>query len=242
MMSRAVLLLSGLLVCSAAPAQETLVFTTEAYPPFSFRAPDGTSRGAGVDQVSAMMAEIGQPYRIEIMPWARAIALAETQPMHCVFAAARTPERETRFKWVIPLFVDRAILVARDDSAIGDIGIDEAKTRLVGTHRADYTETLLHTMGFANIDVSADFETNVRKLIEKRIELMPMSEGVFADLKARGTPLREVTTLSLQPLGLACHLSLPDSLVARLQGELDRLVKSGEQDRILSSYGVVRPR
>ncbi|MCJ8519353.1 ABC-type amino acid transport substrate-binding protein [Pseudorhizobium tarimense] len=110
------LLFACLTAATCAHADEPLIFTTEAYPPFSFREQDGTNRGGGIDQLKAMIEEIGRPYDIQIMPWARAIALAETQPMHCVFAAARTPEREGRFKWVIPLFVNRSILVAREDS------------------------------------------------------------------------------------------------------------------------------
>jgi polar amino acid transport system substrate-binding protein len=237
-----VLLLVGLMSGLPALAQDTLTFTTEAYPPYAYREADGTNRGAGIDQVTTMMADIDSPFRIEIMPWARAIALAETQPMHCVFAAARTPEREARFKWVLPLFVDRAILVTRQGSGLASLDMEAAKSRLVGTHRADYTEVLLEEMGFGSIDVSADFGTTVRKLIEGRIELMPMSESVFLEMLAKGMPLEKGVTLSTQPLGFACSLSLPDALITQLQAALDKLISTGAQDRILASYGVARPR
>lgn len=237
-----VLLLVGLMSSSTAFAQETLTFTTEAYPPFSYRDDTGTNRGAGVDQVTTIMADVDSPFRIEIMPWARAIALAETQPMHCVFAAARTSEREKRFKWVLPLFVDRAILVTRQGSGLASLDIEAAKGRLVGTHRADYTEVLLKEMGFGSVDVSADFGTTVRKLVEGRIELMPMSESVFLEMLAQGTPLEQGVTLSTQPLGFACNLGVPDALITQMQAALDALISTGGQDRILASYGVARPR
>ncbi|MCJ8519354.1 polar amino acid transport system substrate-binding protein [Pseudorhizobium tarimense] len=123
-----------------------------------------------------------------------------------------------------------------------DISLEDAESYLVGTHRADYTEALLERLGFPLIDVSADFETNVRKLIEKRIVLMPMSEGIFADMLAKRAQIREVATLDLQPLGFACNPTLSDALIAKMQAVLDRLVASGEQDRILSSYGIVQPK
>lgn len=237
-----VLLLAGLTPVSAALAQNSLTFTTEAYPPFAFREADGTNRGAGIDQVTAMMADLDLKFDIEIMPWARAIALAETQPMHCVFAAARTPDRENRFKWVMSLFVDRALLVARQGSGLAGLDIEAAKSRNVGTHRADYTELLLADMGFRSVDISADFGTTVRKLLEDRIELMPMSESVFKEMLARGTPLEEVGTLSTQPLGFACHPEVPDAVIGQMQDALDTLIATGEQDRILAAYGVAASR
>jgi len=63
-----VLLLVGLMSSLPAFAQETLTFTTEAYPPFSYRDDTGTNRGAGVDQVTTIMADVDSPFRIEIMP------------------------------------------------------------------------------------------------------------------------------------------------------------------------------
>lgn len=237
----AILLLAAIGPVSAALADDLLTFTTEAYPPYAYREADGTNRGAGIDQVTTMMADIDSPYQVEIMPWARAIALAETQPMHCVFAAARTPEREARFKWVLPLFVDRALLVAREGTGLGSLDIEAARSRHLGTHRADYTEVLLADMGFRSVDISADFATTVRKLLEDRIELMPMSESVFHELRAQGKPLEEVLILSTQPLGFACNLSLPDTLIAQMKTALEKLIATGAQDRILASYGVFRP-
>jgi polar amino acid transport system substrate-binding protein len=237
-MKIAVLLLACLSFAVAAHAQQTLVFSTESYPPFSYRELGGNYRGVGVDQVEIIMRDTGTPYTLEIMPWARAIAMAETQATHCVFAAARTPEREPRFKWVVPLFVDRSILVRHAGSKVTAATLDEAKQYTVGTHRADYTEGLLKGFGFPKIDLSADVDTTLRKLLQDRIDMMTMSEGVFEKLKTAGMPVEKVVLFSEQHLGIACHLDVPDELIASMQASLDRLIKDGVQNAILKRYGI----
>ncbi len=232
------LLLATVSFASGAIAEDSIVFTTESYPPFSYQEPDGTYRGVGIDQVDIIMKEAGTPYTLEIMPWARAITLAETQSMHCVFAAARTPEREPRFKWVVPLFVDRNILVRHAGSNITASTMDEAKRFTVGTHREDYTEGLLRSFGFPKIDLSADVDITLRKLLSDRIEMMPMSEGVYDKLKAEGTPIEKVMLFSEQHLGIACNKDVPDALIARMQANLDQLIKDGVQSAILKRYGI----
>ncbi|WP_117193676.1 substrate-binding periplasmic protein [Rhizobium terrae] len=240
-MKIAMLLLACLSLANDARAQQPIVFSTESYPPFSYQEPGGNYRGAGIDQIELIMSDIGTPFTLEILPWARAIALAETQSMHCVFAAARTPEREPRFKWVVPLFIDRNVLVRHAGSGVAATTIDEARRYTVGTHRADYTESILTNAGFAKIELSADIDTTLRKLLQDRIDLMPMSEGVYEKLRAQGIPIEKVMLLSEQNLGIACNRDVPDDLIARMQANLDRLIKDGVQNAILQRYGINLP-
>jgi polar amino acid transport system substrate-binding protein len=237
-MKIALLLLASFGLAFPAAAQEPIVFSTEAYPPFSYQEPGGNYRGVGIDQVEIVMKEAGLPYVMEIMPWARAIALAETQPMHCVFAAARTPEREKRFKWVVPLHVDRSVLVRHSTVSITASTMDEAKRFIVGTHREDYTETLLRDRGFPKIDLSADVDTTLRKLLSDRIEMMPMSQTVFEKLKAQGTPVEKVMLFSEQHLGIACNSDMPDEIIGKMQDNLDRIISDGVQAAIYQRYGL----
>jgi polar amino acid transport system substrate-binding protein len=241
-MKTALLLLASFILASDAAAQNPIVFVTESYPPFSYQEPGGKYRGAGIDQIEIIMQKTQVPYTVEILPWARAIAMAETQARHCVFAAARTAEREARFKWVVPLFIDRSILVRHGGSKVSAATMDEAKEYTVGTHRADYTEGLLRSFGFPKIDLSSDIDTTLRKLLEDRIEMMPMSEGVYEKLRAAGTAIEKVIVFSEQYLGIACNRATPDELIATMQANLDRLIKDGVQTAILGRYGLNQPK
>ncbi len=240
-MKTALLLLASFGFASGVAAQHPIVLMTESYPPFSYQEPGGKYRGAGIDQVEIIMREAQVPFTLEILPWARAIAMAETQADHCVFAAARTAEREPRFKWVVPLFVDRNILVRHGGSKVSAATMEEAKQYTVGTHRADYTEGLLKSFGFPKIDLSSDIDTTLRKLLEDRIEMMPMSEGVYEKLRSTGTAIERVIVFSEQHLGIACNRATPDALIATMQTHLDRLIKDGAQTAILNRYGINQP-
>lgn len=238
-MTHLVLALAFTLMTITAKAAE-IRFATEPYPPYSFADDTGTAQGAGVEQVRAIMARLDTKidYTIEVMPWARAIALAETRANHCTFAAARTPEREERFKWVTPLLMDINLLVARNDSDVKVQSLSEATALSVGTQREDYTEQLLRDKGFARIDLSNSFDLTLAKLLRGRIDLMPMSQGVYDTLLANGTPIHVITELSRQALGIACNKRVPDNVIEAMQASLDRLRASGEQNRILTRFGL----
>lgn len=223
---------------------ESITFTTESYPPYSFLTPSGKAAGVGVDLVSAIMRLSGgqNGYSFEIMPWARAIALAETTKNHCVFAAARTKDREKDFQWITPFFSDINLLVALKSSPVDARTIEQARKYTVSTQRGDYTQKLLQENGFQKIDVSANFDVSLAKLMAGRIDLIPMSEAVYNKLIREGAPLRQLMTFSEQKLGIACNKQVAPELIARMQAALDTLRASGEKDRILLNYGLQPPR
>jgi polar amino acid transport system substrate-binding protein len=236
-MKKLLLLALMALPCFTASAlAETVSFVTEEYAPFNYR--DGkVIKGATVEQVQKVMADIGVDYTIEVMPWARAYSLARSTPMTCVFATAHNGTRGPLFKWVEPLLVDRNILITRQGSGVSAANLEEAKKYVVGTQRDDYTQVTLEEKGFTKLDVASDFNATLRKLLGGRIDMMPISELYFDKLKAE-QPLQMVTVLSSQPMSIACEKNFPDDLLARMQASLDKLIASGEQKQIFLKYGL----
>ncbi len=227
-------------LCACTARADEIHLMTESYPPYSFHAPDGSVDGASVAQVRAIMDGLHDKvtYTVDIMPWARAIAYAETQPDSCVFLAARTPERENRFAWVTPLLMNANLLVARKDGSVKATSVEEALQVPVGTQREDYTEEILKEKGFVRIDLSATFDNTLAKLLAGRIDLMPMSEEVLHKLVNEGSPIRAIAPLSKQEFGIACNRAMPPDKIADMQASLDRLRTSGEQDRIQARFGL----
>ncbi|MFN4207451.1 MAG: substrate-binding periplasmic protein [Agrobacterium albertimagni] len=226
-----------MLSLAAAPvaAADVIHFTTEDYPPYNFRV-GSEIRGAGYDQVLLMMKDINVRYTIEMMPWARAIALAESEPMHCVFTTAHIPERDTRFKWVEPVAVGRNFMVSHKNSGIKVADIEEAKRHIVGTQRNDYTQTLLENEGFPKIDLATDLKLTLKKLESKRIDLMPISEQHYIELLEKGIDLEAQFVFSEQKFAIACNVNFPADLLARMQGALDKLISDGTQAEIFETY------
>ncbi|MBB3394635.1 MULTISPECIES: transporter substrate-binding domain-containing protein [unclassified Rhizobium] len=213
-----------------------VILATEEYPPFSYR--DGkTIKGASVEQVEKVMKDAGIDYKIAMMPWARAYNLAQTTPMSCVFTTAHSAKRDPMFTWVEPLLVDRNILITRSGSGVTAKNLEEARQYTIGTQREDYTEATLKENGFTKLDVATDFNATLRKLLNGRIDMMPISEIYFTKLKTE-QPLEKVTVLSTQPMGIACEKNFPSDLLARMQEALDNLIADGTQKTIFTRYGL----
>jgi polar amino acid transport system substrate-binding protein len=211
---------------------------TEEYPPFSYR--EGKAmKGASIEQIDRMMTAAGIDYTVEMMPWARAYSLAQTTPMTCVFTTAHNAKRDPMFKWVEPLLVDNNVLIAKTGSGISAMDLEEAKKYTIGTQREDYTETVLKEKGFTKLDVTTDFSATLRKLLNGRVDMMPISEIYFDRLKTE-QPLQKVAVLSSQLMGIACEKGFPGDLLAQMQAALDRLIADGTQKAIFMKYGLHR--
>ncbi len=231
------LILALLGLSSFAPAKaETVTLYTEDYPPFSYR--EGKElKGASVDQVEAVMTAAGIDHKVEMMPWTRAYALAQTTAMTCVFTTAHSQQRDALFKWVEPLLLDQNILITKSGSGVSANNIEDARRYTVGTHRGDYTETLLKEKGFTRIDVASDFNASLRKLLNGRIDMMPISESFYEKLK-KEQPLEKVALLSSQPLGIACEKNFPPDLLVKMQDALSKMIADGTQRAIFQKYGL----
>lgn len=230
----------GLFFLSAgltAAAAEPVRVLTEPYPGYS-TVIDGKVVGAGADQVHLLFQRAGIDYRMDIMPWARAYHLATHEPRTCIFATNHTPERHALFKWVEPLGGGRVVLVRRAGSAVAPRTLEEAKAFTVGVQRGDYAADYLLKQGFGKLDYAADFSLTLKKLVSGRIDLAMTSDAAFRAETAKGQPLEEVLSMPAAIYALACSLDVPTATIRLLQGKLDEMILSGEQDRIYLANGM----
>lgn len=216
---------------------ETLHFVTEEYAPFNYTK-DGKITGIAVDQVETIAKAAGIDYTLEIMPWARAFAMAENQPNTCVFTTGYNRERIKRFIWVNPLLKDQMVLIKRQGDAHNGLTLAKALELKVGSQRGDFAVEALELLGFKNIDLAADIDITLRKLLSGRIDLMPTSVKTYKKLIKDGIPVEKAMLMDGQIYGLACNRQTPKHLIAGLQAELDKLILNGDQDRIFTAYGL----
>lgn len=222
---------------ATAAVAEPLKLVTEDYPPYAYRE-NGKLIGASVEQIERMMTATGQEYTMEMMPWARALALAEKQPRHCVFTTTHNAERDPHFKWVEPLLWGRTLLVRKAGTAVSPTTIEQARDFKVGATRDDFTADLLKAKGFAKIDLATDFNLNLKKLMLGRIDMMPMAEDYYNKLRREGTEIDRVLLLSEQIFSLACNKSVADEEIVRMQSALDRIIADGTQAKLFQKYGI----
>jgi polar amino acid transport system substrate-binding protein len=224
-------MIAGILALLATTAYaDPLRLVTEDYPPYSYR--EGAMlKGSSVDQVNLLMKEAGLDHTLEIMPWARALALTEKQPRYCVFTAAHNAERDPKFKWVEPLLSGRTLLINPQT-------LDEARQLLVGTTRNDFTADILKAQDFKRVDLATDFNLTLKKLMLDRIDLMPIAEDYYVKLRREGTEIEKVLVLSEQIYSIACNKAVPDDEIVRMQTALDKLIADGTQAALFKKYGL----
>lgn len=231
------LIASILALLATTAAADPLKLVTEDYPPYAYRS-GGALTGSSIDQVNLMMEETGFEHTIEMMPWARALALAEKQPDHCVFTTAHNAERDAKFKWVEPLLAGRTLLIRTSGSKVNPLTLEEAREYLVGATRNDFTADILKAQNFKRVDLAADFNLTLKKLLLGRIDLMPIAEDYYVKLRRDGVAVERVIVLSEQIFSLACNKAVPDDKIARMQAALDRIVSDGTQAALIKKYGL----
>jgi polar amino acid transport system substrate-binding protein len=229
-------MLLPLLFAGAAQA-EPLKLVTEEYPPFSFREKN-VFKGASVDQVDILMKGAGLAYSIDMMPWARALALAETNKSTCVFTTVHNDERDGKFKWVEPLLTGRTVLIRKASAAVAPRTLAEATKYVIGTQRGDFTADVLKANHFSKVDLASDFNFTYKKLTLGRIDMMPISETYYNKLRREGAQVEFVLVLAEQVYSIACNKGVPDETIGKMQAALTTLISDGTQTALFARYGL----
>jgi polar amino acid transport system substrate-binding protein len=229
-------ILLPLLLAGVAHA-ETLKLVTEEYPPFSFRE-NKVYKGVSVDQVNVLMTRANLDYSIDMMPWARALTLAETDPSTCVFTTVHNDERDKKFKWVEPLLSGRTVLIRKRGTSVDPKTLAEATKYVIGTQRGDFTADVLKSNHFAKVDLASDFNLTYKKLMLGRIDMMPISEKYYEKLRREGSEVEFVLVLAETIYSIACNKGVADDTIAKMQQTLTALIADGTQKTLFLKYGL----
>jgi polar amino acid transport system substrate-binding protein len=219
-------------------AATPLHITTEHSPPSSMRGADGAITGRATDKIRALMERTGTEYRIEQLPWKRALMMAQTQANTCVYSTSRTPEREALFKWIGPTDEAEWQLWGRADHDFPLNTLDDARKLRIGTAIGDARDDYLRSRGF-NVEAVSNDLINPHKLLLNRIDLWAVavrngSAGPSqADWAGKVVPLLVFHRVQVY---LACNRSMPDQQVERLNAALADLRRDGTVPRIDRKY------
>ena len=118
MPTRWIAITAGLALMGNCQADE-LRFVTEDFPPFTYASATATAdRAAGpfVEIVEAVCARMGVDCPVQLLPWRRALALAEMGEVDGIFTVIRSPERERAFHLTRMLVTSRYGVYARSSS------------------------------------------------------------------------------------------------------------------------------
>lgn len=242
------LLGAGLLFSSLAraelPEDYKVLLQTENFPPYNMAvngknfAREENLAGIAVEIVRETFNKAGIAYVMTLrFPWARAYKMALEMPNNGAFVMARLPEREKLFKWVGPIGPDDWVMLARADSNINLISLEQAKSYRVGAYKGDAIDEHLRKQGLQPISSLRDQE-NAHKLMAGTIDLWATGDpaGRYLAKQEGVTGLKTVLRFDSAELYLALNEQTPDEVVERLQKALDELRAAGEVDKIFQKY------
>lgn len=221
------LLLAGL--CTAASAAPSIYITTE-HPLTQGTAPKVVATPLA-ERVRQIAVRSGIGHSLQQFPWKRAYAMALARPDGCVYATARTPEREALFKWAGPFDVNEWVLVGRAGRDYHIKTLADARKYRIGTYNGDARHEYLLAKGF-NVDPAQTDSVNSQKLLMGRIDLWAsaLPKGGTSEFAAY-FPDSMVPVLSFRRVGLyiACNKAVPDAVVARMSSAMEALDREEAQ-------------
>ncbi|MDT9001692.1 transporter substrate-binding domain-containing protein [Paucibacter sp. APW11] len=238
------------LAATAAPArpawasEQALVGYTEDLPPLNYHDKDG-AQGFSVELLRLMAIQAGLPLTLEVLPWARALQLAEANPRGLLFSLTRTPEREAQYQWVGPISPRRILiykLASRRDLKLGSLA--ELKQAKLGVRRGSAAVQRLLAEGFkpgVNIELGIDDANNLRKLLAGRMDYLLMLDWAAAwnlrQLQLPASTLQPVLDFDVSSAyWYGLRADADSALVKRLQQALDAIKRDGRYERLRQRY------
>lgn len=217
-----------------------LTLLTEEYPPVTFMK-EGKVTGFVTDMVREIIARQGIADTIKLTSWDEAYKSALSRPNVVLFSAERTEKREKLFQWVGPVGKNSAILYAKKGSGIKIKSLEEArKIAAIATTTDWFTEQYLKSKGFTNLVSSPLPVTNVRQLMDGKVQL-----SVFTDITAPEIvknagygmdDLEPVFTVSNTYFFIAISQGTAPDTVKKWQSSLDGLKADGTFEKIYRRY------
>lgn len=229
---------------AAAAADDTLQGFTENLAPLNYQ-DDVGPQGFSVDLLRMVAAGAGQKLELHVLPWQRAMQMAEAQPASVLFSLTRTPEREAQFQWLGPITQRRILiykLASRTDLSLTQLG-DLGATR-IGVVRDSAADKQLQASGLKpgqQLEHGLDDATNVRKLIAGRMEYVALLDWAAAfhlrQLKLPYATLQPVMDHDItKAYWYGLRTDTDPALVKKLQAELDAIKRDGRYERLKQRY------
>ena len=225
-------------------ADRKLNIVTEEWAPYNY-SENGALKGFSVEIVQAIAQLLNADIDIQLMPSMRAKASLENNQRTMLVTMLRTPERDTKYKWIGPLGDSSIYFYKRKGNPLEVSTLEDTKkVRSICSRQGGLTTSKLREAGFTNLEASAsDGNAVYRMLIFGRCDLAVSDSplGVIHLLKQMNYPLDAVVQTPVKliaaPIYIACSKDISDAEIARWQMALDKLKTSVAFQAILKRYG-----
>jgi len=231
------------LAASCWAADQKLSIVTEEWAPYNY-SENGALKGFSVEIVRAIAQGLNADIDIQLLPTMRAKASLESNKRTMLITMLRTPERETRYKWIGPLGDGSIYFYKRKGNPLEVATLEETRSvRSICSRHGGLTTSKLLAAGFTNLETGASDGIAVyRMLIFGRCDLAVSDSplGVIHLLKQMNYPpdavVQTPVKLVASPLYIACSKDISDAEIARWQAALDSLKSSGVFQAMQKKY------
>lgn len=228
--------------------QVPLRFVTEPFPPYTY-ATDGRAAGPMVDVLQAACTRLAWSCSIEVLPWRRALNMAQHAEVEGIFTIVDSPERRQYFHVSPPVIEGRYVLFARLGSSYQYGGDPQTLVgRVIGAYGPSATaltlEQLIDGVPRAHSEIEPDNRTVLRKLSVGRYgeDGLALANEAVAQVLMREDGLRNLQPAGLvKAFGYAFGLSrqnVDPAQALALAKTLYELCRSGRTAELLKPYGL----
>ncbi len=215
-------------------ALDRLTYLTEEYPPYNYLE-NGELKGISIDLLLAASTSVGSPIEkseIRLQPWPRGYRSIQANNDTVLFAMARTPQRENKFKWAGPIGDTRIVVLAKKSARVKiTTGQDLAKYS-IGVISDDVGHQLVVKAGAVdeNIERITTAVALAKMLDFGRIDLWAYEENVamwtMAKVGINKEQFEVVYVLKNLSMYYAFNVNTDDKYINKLQRGLDQLKRT----------------
>lgn len=242
-MKRLFVLLFLILAVSSQGHAENLRFITHELKPFTWTdESSGITQGLVYDLCKETIIRMGytQP-NIEVVPFIRALNIAQSKNNIVVFHVARNAERERTLKWVGPI-ISNGVYFYKNKSTHFTVSslADLKKLNHIGVGRGNASASLLQQMGFTNLYPVNNEMLAVEMLALNRVDAVPVGEMVVNELVRQANidiKLLEKTKIKLNEsvLYMGFSKNISDTEIQKWQKTFER-VKDEQYEALYQHY------
>ncbi len=206
-----------------------------------YRGPDGKFVGLDIEIVSELQKRVGNTDQIQLVPWTRGLKYLDTAPNTLLFSMARSKERNDLYQWIGPMSQAIYGFYAKSNTTVVVNNLDDArKVGSIGVYRNDVRDKFLTNLGFNNLDRTSNNESNLRKLMAGRVDLIASSAfGIRVETKMAGYNMKDVkfvyAFLKL-PIYIAASKQTDPKIIANWNAALESMKKDGTLVAIFKKY------
>lgn len=223
-------------------APEALQWVAGDLPPFAWMSSEGP-QGYAQELAVALALRLGRSTQVDYLPWARAIRMTEEGDRYGIFPLTRTPERENRFRWLIPLATVPLVMVGK--RAPRPLSESELRPFRVGVLRGSPWISELRARQFHDIAEGKDYRELLRMLDLGLIQVIfagaPMLDAALVEYGYSRERFTTHVSLKESTLYMGTSLRVSDAEAQLWRQAYQQLVDDGTVARLRKKYQKALP-